>query len=110
MIQVVLGPLSISESLLQPRHANTLPFAPPRPSYLNYGVISLDYESDICKEHCLVAVEHDTGFCRVDTLQNYDEVLAKLQSGEGLFNSYQIADSFMRNLAFKMGTLDKFGA
>ena len=57
-----------------------------------------------------MAVEHDTGFCRVDALQNFDEVLAKLESGEGLLNSYQLADSFMMNIAFKMEVLNKFGS
>jgi len=77
---------------------------------LKFGVFNLDYSDDICKERCLVAIECDNGFCRVDNLQNYSEVQEKLQSGEGLLNCYQLADSYMRNLAFKMGKLDKFGA
>ena len=57
---------------------NTLSFATPRPSYLKFGVFNLDYSDDICKERCLVAIECDNGFCRVDNLQNYSEVLEKL--------------------------------
>ena len=85
-------------------------FALPRQSYLTYGALKLDYEEDICKSKVLVAIEVDEGFCRVDGLTTLAEVEAKLANGEKLLNMYQLADSFMRQLAFKMEKMDKFGA
>ena len=58
----------------------------------------------------MIAVEHDAGFCRVDELQTFAQVQERLASGQGLLNGYQLADSFMRGLAFKMEKMDKFGA
>lgn len=58
----------------------------------------------------LVAVEHDAGFCRVDGLQTLEQVINSVQTSKGLLNCYQLADSYMRNVAFKMEKLDKFGA
>ena len=107
VIQVVLGPLPITEHLLRPR--KTLPFAVPKQNYLKFGPLDIPFD-DISKEYALVAIEHDAGFCRIDGLNSFQDVIEKLGSGEGLLNCYQLADSFMRNLAFKMEKLDKFGA
>ena len=85
-------------------------FAPPDPSYLKFGCLTFDYEQDMCKGQALVAIEHDAGFCRIDELQGVDQIGERLSSGQGLLNSYQLTDSYMRNIAFKMEKLDKFGA
>ena len=93
--------------MLKPRKA--LPFAPPKPSYLKYGPLDFN-EGDISSEKALVAVEHDYGFQRVDNLSSFAEMKEKVASGQGLLNCYQLADSFMKGVAFKMDKLAKFGA
>ena len=47
-------------------------------------------------EHAFSVLEYDVGFNRVDQLPNH--------------NMYQLADSFMRGVGFKLGKVDKFGA
>ena len=58
----------------------------------------------------MVVLEHDAGFCRVDGHTSVAAVQDQLARGEPLLNMYQLADSLMRNLAFKMEKQDKFGA
>lgn len=77
VIQVVLGPLVINEILLQPRQSQTLGFALPKQSYLTFGSLSLT-QADISSQNALIAIEHDAGFCRVDSLTNIEEVMSRL--------------------------------
>ena len=101
--------MPINESLLQQRGASSLPIALPPPSYLKYGAISFD-QAEISTSSALIAIEHDSGFCRIDELESLDQVRERIASGHGLHNSFQLTDSFMRNVAFKMDKMDKFGA
>ena len=97
-----MGLLPISETLLRPKQ--DLPFELAKQSYLKYGPLEFE-ESDISSERALVAVEHDRGFLRVDGLGSLQQVKEKLATGEGLLNSYQLADSFMKGMAFKLDKL-----
>ena len=77
MIQVVIGPLAFNERLLRPRPAQSLGFDLPKPSYMSFGCLSLTQE-DISNQSAMIAIEHDAGFCRVDSLNSFDEAIARL--------------------------------
>ena len=114
IVQIVLGVIPISEKQLLPK-ADALPFAPPQQSYLRFGPVSFDYKDDICKDRALLVIEHDTDYCRVDQIESCASLTeqiaqAKNDTSVGFLNCHQLADSFMRHIAFKLGKVDKFGA
>jgi hypothetical protein len=49
---------------------------------------------------------------RVDNLSSFDEIVQQFKHFEGnpFLYKYQLAESFMRQVAFKLGKLEKFGA
>lgn len=60
-------------------------------------------------------IENDEEYCRVDHLQSFEElaqIIDSLSSGksERLFGHCQLADTLMRQIGFKLGKVDKFGA
>jgi hypothetical protein len=69
---------------------------------LDFGPVSLQ-ESDI-DDASLAVIECDYGYNRIDNTNNIGE------EGLEFLNKCQLADSFMRGVAFKLGKIDKFGA
>lgn len=67
-------------------------------------------------DKAMVVVEYDNENCRCDEFTDYLELsnkLLQLQNGweyTGLQDKYQLADSFIKNVAMKLGKTDKFGA
>ena len=64
----------------------------------------------------MIVIENDTDYCRVDSLKDFKElatVLSGLQNSSPsrkLFGSCQLADTLMKQIGFKLGKVDKFGA
>lgn len=112
----MLGPVKITRDALLPAFVEFLPFARPKQSFERFGPVELPLDEDISHEHALVVIENDEDFCRVDTLQNFAEVakiLEGLASGDKdarLFGQCQLADTLMKQIGFKLGKVDKFGA
>jgi hypothetical protein len=60
-------------------------------------------------------IEHDQDYMRIDNLTSYDEICKAFSNevefeGNPFLYKYQLAESFMRQLTFKLGKLEKFGA
>ena len=75
--------------------ASSLPFKVPRQTFLNFGPVQFNIE-DIELSQALSVLEYDVEFNRVDP--------------QPCHNMYQLADSFMKGVGFKLGKVDKFGA
>jgi hypothetical protein len=72
----------------------------------------LDIDNDIECEKAILLVEHDQDYMRIDKFESMREIVEAFSSGTGnpLIYKYQLAETFMRQVAFKLGKLEKFGA
>ena len=52
---------------------SSLPFAPPKQSYIRFGPVTFD-EGDISKDRGLIVIEHDLKHCRVDQMKSCNEL------------------------------------
>ena len=112
-IQLVMGPVRICKQALLP--SQSVPFSLPKQSFERFGPVELTLEADISHDKALIVVENDKDFCRVDSLQSHQELLEILngyQSGKEprLLGHFQLADTLMRQVGFKLGKINKFGA
>jgi len=60
----------------------------------------------------VIVVESDREYMRIDgfnSVQEITDALAKANGNPFLYN-YQLAETFMRQVAFKLGKMEKFGA
>ena len=74
--------------------------------------MKLDFEKDISHENAILITECDIDYQRLDKYESFSQIQSDLQTLEGnpFVYKYQLADTFMRNVAFKLGKLEKFGA
>ena len=85
----------------------------PPQTYLSFGSQNFDFEKDIEGEKAILLIEHDQDYMRIDHFTSYKEIIDTLQTtpaGNPFIYKYQLAESFMRQVAFKLGKLEKFGA
>ena len=111
---VLLHPFKITKAHLLPVVSNPLvaQLVPPQ-TYLTFGSQDqLDIDSDIECEQAILLVEHDQDYMRIDKFDSMREIVEAFSSGTGnpLIYKYQLAETFMRQVAFKLGKLEKFGA
>ena len=111
---VVLHPFKISLAHLRPRAHLENPIleslVPPQ-TFLNFGTQErLDLERDINQEEALLVIENDTDYIRKDKFKTLAEILSASVEANPFVYKYQLAESFMRQVAFKLGRLEKFGA
>ena len=57
-------------------------------------------------------IENDLEYMRIDQYHAFQEIVRDLKEVEGntFVYKYQLADTVMKMIAFKMGKLEKFGA
>ena len=73
----IVKQMKVSESIFKPKE---LPFAAPRPCYLDFGPVALT-DSDINHTQALMVVEYDCLYNRIDKFTSIDQLLsADMQS------------------------------
>eukprot|EP00347_Sterkiella_histriomuscorum_P007323 403349390 len=84
----------------------------PKQTYLSVGSMNLDLEKDIAQDQAILLIECDIDYQRLDKYESLDQIQKELDTAEAnpFVYKYQLADTFMRNIAFKLGKLEKFGA
>ncbi|TNV80174.1 hypothetical protein FGO68_gene10961 [Halteria grandinella] len=108
---LALYPLPITEGLLKPKVENTLlqGLTPPQ-TYLTIGSQTLT-EVDINQNQGVLLIECDKEYMRIDHFKELKEIFESVGQGKNEFlYKYQLAESFMKQVAFKMGKMEKFGA
>ncbi|CDW81654.1 UNKNOWN [Stylonychia lemnae] len=105
-------PQSIQQNHLKPKKYDILEGIAAPQSYVRVGSMILNEESDIDYEKAVLITEIDEDYQRRDKFENLEQIQSELKTelGNPFFQKYQLADTFMRNIAFKLGKLEKFGA
>lgn len=68
-------------------------------------------ESEINQNEGVLLIESDKEYMRIDHFKGLNEIIESVGEGKNEFlYKYQLAESFMKQVAFKMGKMEKFGA
>ena len=101
-----LFPIQVtSESAVKPVHTN--PYLQSIVPVQSYGFFKSDPVDDVNTKEIIIMVESDQDNCRVDEIGDLDELISCKNPGAGL---WMLAEQFMRQVAFYLGYIGKFGA
>ena len=112
LFYMAISAVPITSKHLTPQHKNPLlaSITPPQ-TYLHVASEYLKFD-DVNKAFAVLLIENDKDYMRIDRFQSYEEIQKALAQDQGnpfLYN-YQLAESFMKQVAFKLGKMEKFGA
>lgn len=60
----------------------------------------------------MLIIENDLEYQRIDHFKSFEEIQKAIEEDKGnpFIYKYQLAESFMKQVAFKLGKMEKFGA
>lgn len=72
----------------------------------------MNLDRDFSVDQAAIVIEHDKDYMRIDHFNGYQEIMETLKNDDKnhFIYKYALADTFIKQVAFKIGKLEKFGS